>query len=93
MARSPQARSMAWLLCRGVVGFALNPTNKGPKGIADMGCELLASVLPCIRPCTPHHIMAGSLQCASAAAFLTTPDYTAPVLSARPWSKTQSEGL
>ena len=24
---------------RGVVGFFLNPTNKGPKGIADMGCE------------------------------------------------------
>ena len=26
---------------RGVVGFFLNPTNKGPKGIADMGCEPL----------------------------------------------------
>lgn len=26
------------------MGFFLNPTNKGPKGIADMGCEsLLAS--------------------------------------------------
>lgn len=27
------------VLCRGVVGFFLNPTSKGPKGLADMGCE------------------------------------------------------
>ena len=29
---------------RGVVGFALNPTSKGPKGIADMGCKFLLAV-------------------------------------------------
>lgn len=29
------------VVCRGVMGFFLNPTTKGPKGLADMGCELL----------------------------------------------------
>ena len=31
---------------RGVVGFFLNPTNKGPKGIADMGCARTLYLAP-----------------------------------------------
>ena len=38
----PIAESDAsFVVCRGVMGFFLNPTTKGPKGLADMGCELL----------------------------------------------------
>ena len=40
---------------RGIVGFFLNPTNKGPKGIADMGCESSHH-----HPCSPTMLTAAS---------------------------------
>ncbi len=66
MAQSTQCENLALSLCRGVVGFALNPTNKGPKGIADMGCKSCSP--PSIRPTLyygrmPMYVMGACCMC------------------------------
>jgi hypothetical protein len=52
---------------RGVVGFFLNPTNKGPKGIADMGCARAlpppAELLACMHASCRLHCHGTAVGC------------------------------